>query len=156
MANASSWFRPLRSLHLYIGAFTAPALLFFAFTGILQTFGLHEPARDGSYRPAAWVASIAHLHKKQSLEVPVRRALPAVAGGDGLRHGPGPNGVQGVAGSAPRPVVWPMQVFFTIVALSLALSVLSGLYMSWCRARRPRILVSTLAVGVVVPLLLLA
>ena len=35
--------RVLRKMHLYLGVFTAPALLFFAFTGALQTFSL---ARD--------------------------------------------------------------------------------------------------------------
>lgn len=150
MAIASSWFRPLRFLHLYIGVFTAPALLFFAFTGTLQTLGLHEAARNGEYQPPAWVASIAHLHKKQSLEVPVRRPPPVVAGV--VR---GPAGPRGVGGAPSRHTVWPMKVFFVVVALSLALSVLSGLYMSWCRIQRRRTFAATLAAGVVVPLVLL-
>ncbi len=34
--------RKLRSLHLYLGCIFAPMLLFFAMTGIWQTFGLHS------------------------------------------------------------------------------------------------------------------
>jgi hypothetical protein len=32
----------LRSIHLYIGCFFAPLLLFFAVSGIVQTLGLHN------------------------------------------------------------------------------------------------------------------
>ena len=65
----------LRSVHLYIGAFTTPAILFFAFTGAIQTFGLHETNRDHpDYKPARWVAVLGQLHKKQSPVLPARRA----------------------------------------------------------------------------------
>src|SRR5574337_955740 len=58
------------------GVFTAPMLLFLAVSGGLQTFGLHEASRGSSYAPPAWLASMAQLHKKQTLEVPVRRPRP--------------------------------------------------------------------------------
>ena len=35
----------LRSIHLYIGCFFAPLLLFFAVSGIVQTLGLHNHSR---------------------------------------------------------------------------------------------------------------
>lgn len=64
----------LRVTHLYFGVFIAPALLFFAFTGALQTFGLHETNRDHpNYKPAHWIAVLAQIHKKQVPVVPVRR-----------------------------------------------------------------------------------
>jgi hypothetical protein len=53
--------------------FTAPALLFFAFTGGLQSLSLHEASRGGDYQPPRWLAGISHLHKKQSPDVPVKR-----------------------------------------------------------------------------------
>ena len=34
--------KSLRQLHLYLGVFFAPLIAFFAFTGILQTYDLHE------------------------------------------------------------------------------------------------------------------
>ena len=38
----------LRDLHNWLGVFFAPGILFFALSGVLQTFGLHEsgPGRD--------------------------------------------------------------------------------------------------------------
>ena len=73
-----------RVLHLYIGAFISPAILFFAFTGLLQTFSLHENAKDGNYKPPRWVLSVAQLHKKQTLQIHTRK-LPesmSLKGGD--------------------------------------------------------------------------
>src|SRR5437588_9008942 len=79
-----------RDLHLYIGAFISPAILFFAFTGLLQTFSLHENAKDGNYKPPRWVLSVAQLHKKQTLQIPTRK-LPesmSLKGGDpGIKGG---------------------------------------------------------------------
>ena len=69
-----------RKLHLYLGLLFAPSLLFFAFTGALQTFGLHERSRDGGdYQPPAWIQELAQIHKKQSADLPQARAR----GGDG-------------------------------------------------------------------------
>jgi hypothetical protein len=36
----------LRSVHLYLGCIFAPLLLFFAFSGLWQTLGLHAPFLD--------------------------------------------------------------------------------------------------------------
>lgn len=79
METAPSRRRPLklnlllRRLHGYAGLLTAPTLLFFAFTGILQVLGLHE-ARDG-YTPPALVAAMGLLHKDQVLSKPGRHRL---------------------------------------------------------------------------------
>ena len=71
----------VRLVHLYFGVFITPALLFFAFTGALQTFGLHETNRDHpNYKPAHWIQVLAQIHKKQVDTVPVRRPqFPAAA-----------------------------------------------------------------------------
>lgn len=48
-----------RQVHLYLGIFISPALLFFAFTGALQTFNLHEASHNGgSYKPAKWIVEL--------------------------------------------------------------------------------------------------
>jgi hypothetical protein len=67
----------LRKVHLYLGIFTTPALLFFAITGALQTFNMHETTQGSNYKPPAWIASLAQLHKKQTTAVPPRKARPA-------------------------------------------------------------------------------
>jgi hypothetical protein len=71
---SASLLKALRVLHLYVGVFIAPAVLFFAFSGALQTFGLHETNRDHpDYKPAKWEVVLAQIHKKQTFIVPARR-----------------------------------------------------------------------------------
>ncbi|MGB3269238.1 MAG: PepSY domain-containing protein [Rhodanobacter sp.] len=139
--------RLVRAGHLYLGVFTAPMLLFLAVSGGLQTFGLHEAGRDGSYQPSAWLASMAQLHKKQTLQVPVRRPRPTAT--------TAPMAVSAPAAHPLRRNPLPMKVFFAVVALGLFASVCSGLYMAWRFSRRPRVFGAVLFGGIAVPLLLL-
>src|SRR6185437_924588 len=76
MSSKHSFLKRIRSLHLYLGIFITPALLFFAFTGALQTFSLHETTRGSSYKPPAWIATLAQIHKKQTMTVPVKKLPP--------------------------------------------------------------------------------
>src|SRR3982750_3650156 len=76
MSNSHKLLRYLRLIHLYTGVFIAPAVLFFAFTGALQTFSLHETTRGSSYKPPAWAVLLAQIHKKQTPVVPVRKPPP--------------------------------------------------------------------------------
>jgi hypothetical protein len=166
--------RLARLLHLYFGVFTAPALLFFAFTGALQTFSLHETTQGSSYKPPAWVTSLAQLHKKQTLEVPVRRPKPESAphGGPGSTGGRGatgesrlaarpnaePSSTQGNAPNAPAPKPkshLPMKIFFLMVSVGLFLSTITGIYMSYRYTRNWLVISALLAAGVMLPLLLL-
>src|ERR1700745_3679843 len=73
MSSAHKLLKYLRLIHLYFGVFIAPAILFFAFTGALQTFSLHETTRGSSYKPPAWAVILAHIHKKQTPVVPARK-----------------------------------------------------------------------------------
>ena len=166
MSLTHRFIKNVRAIHLYLGVFTAPALLFFAITGGLQTFGLHESARNSSYKPPAWLVSAAQLHKKQTLLKPQHRREPAAAGPVSGRTGvvePEPAssakaaGERSEASGSKRRVknLWPMKVFFALVALSLLVSVLSGLYMAWRFSRRPILMTAVLAGGVAIPLLLL-
>ena len=175
MSTSHALLRVLRKLHLYLGVFTAPALLFFAFTGALQTFSLHETTQGSSYKPPAWITSLAQLHKKQTTEVPVRRPRPDAPRPDAARSGTPPDhperstakaapssappqsaNQQPPAGPAPRPKSHlPMKIFFLLVAVGLFLSTLTGIYMAY-RYSRSRLLISGLLLaGAVLPLLLL-
>ena len=69
--------RSSRTIHLYFGLFISPALLFFAFTGALQTFSLHETTQGSDYKPPRWAVVLGQIHKKQTSIVPVRKARPA-------------------------------------------------------------------------------
>ena len=77
MPTSASVLRFFRLTHRYIGIFIAPSLLFSAFTGAMQTAGLHEAIPGSNYKPAAWIVKLAQLHKKQTVEVPVRKPRPA-------------------------------------------------------------------------------
>lgn len=102
MSKGHAALKFLRKIHLYIGIFTTPALLFFAITGALQTFSLHETTQGSNYRPPAWIASLAQLHKKQTTVVPPRRIRPAgsenVPSGERQR---GDSGSSGGVGGGP-------------------------------------------------------
>ncbi|HET9819380.1 MAG TPA: PepSY domain-containing protein [Rhodanobacteraceae bacterium] len=151
--------KSFRTWHLYLGVFTAPALLFFAFTGALQSVALHEASRTSDYKPPAWLASIAHLHKKQSLDVPVKKRAPtrAAAAGAGIVPNAKPaSRADSTSQPAPRKRnLWPMKGFFLLVSLSLFLSTSTGVYMGWRCTRHRRRYGATLAAGIVVPALLL-
>jgi hypothetical protein len=164
----------VRQLHLYLGVFTAPMLLFFAITGGLQTFSLHETTRGSSYTPPAWLASMAQLHKKQTAVMPVRKARPPEVAGPGtdlhgadaattatatnaqgdMRAAPSPSGGSDTAGAKPKKNLLPMKIFFGLVALSLLISTLTGLYMAWRYSRKPKLVGALLLGGVLVPALL--
>src|SRR5437588_10360971 len=68
--------RAARQLHLYLGLFFAPSIIFFAFTGTLQTFSLHENKHPGDHHPQ-WIATLASIHKDQVL--PVKKQAKALA-----------------------------------------------------------------------------
>jgi hypothetical protein len=144
----------LRQLHLYIGVFTAPALLFFAFTGALQTFSLHETTRGSSYQPPQWAVVLGQIHKKQTPVVaPKRPPQPAEAS-----HSK-PQPVEPPHDAAPQMPTrthhsLPMKIFFLIVAIGLAISSLSGIYMSYKYVRNKAIVTTLLLLGVVIPLVL--
>lgn len=50
----------IRNLHFYLGIFFAPAIIFFAFSGLLQTFSLHEG--EGHQK---WIEEMGEVHKNQ-------------------------------------------------------------------------------------------
>ena len=157
MAATHRWLKSFRTLHLYLGVFTAPALLFLAFTGGLQSVNLHEGARGSDYKPPAWIASIAHMHKKQSFEVPAKRPSPK-ASVESASADRAASATPRITQPPPAPNqrnLWPMKIFFVLVSLSLMLSTVTGIYMGWRYTRSRRRYGATLAAGVVVPALLL-
>jgi hypothetical protein len=46
----------LRLVHFYLGPFFAPLILFFALSGVLQVFKLHEAYRDVPGSRGDWIA----------------------------------------------------------------------------------------------------
>jgi hypothetical protein len=136
---ASSVRRWLRQAHLYVGVAIAPTVLFFALTGTLQLFSLHEP--HGGYRPVPVIEKLGMLHKDQVFMLKPKAPRPAEAGANRPRSG-------------PRPAVLALKVFFLAVAVGLTFSTLLGLWMALTQARRKSILAALLGLGAFVPLVL--
>src|SRR6202000_369494 len=74
--------KSIRLLHRYMGLFFSPAILFFAFSGALQTFNLHKPNKTTGYVPATWILELAQLHKDQSIVAPKEKVKTAPADSD--------------------------------------------------------------------------
>ncbi|QMV17573.1 PepSY domain-containing protein [Granulicella sp. 5B5] len=156
--KAHATLRLFRQLHLYIGIFISPALLFFAFTGALQTFSLHESVRGSDYKPAHWVMVLAQIHKNQSTVIQQKKPgpPPEQAKGNASR-----DGAKGKPAEAAAPVVSkreqhvPLKIFFLLVSLSLMMSTLTGIYMAYKFVRNRVVVTGLLVAGVLVPLALL-
>jgi hypothetical protein len=148
--------KSIRIMHCYLGLFFAPAILFFAITGGLQMFGLHETARGSSYVPPNILVHLSQLHKKGAFYLPPRKAAPLnLAKSDGATlDAPKPETPKTAQPAAP-PNSLPVKIFFASTALALAVSTCTGLIMGWKYARRKSVVLLTLAAGVVVPAILL-
>ncbi len=58
----------MRNIHLYLGCFFAPLLVFFVISGALQTFNLHETHESNAdYKPPAIIKIFSEVHMHQRL-----------------------------------------------------------------------------------------
>jgi hypothetical protein len=150
MTSATS-LKLIRLTHHYIGVFFAPTILFFAITGSLQMFGLHETSRGSSYVPPAILVHLSQLHKKGSLSLPPRKAAPfAPAKADGPKaDAPKPDASKSPAPTpaSPAPSPLSLKIFFAATALALVISTCTELLMSWKYARRKAVVVGMLLGG---------
>jgi hypothetical protein len=153
MASNRTLLHYARYTHLYLGVFIAPALFFFAFTGALQTFSFHETTRGSSYKPPAWIATLAQIHKKQTTIVPVHKTPPPMAAPTATASPKGDRTPAGALSKACNPM--PLKLFFLVVSVGLFLSTLTGLYMSYRYSRNRRLITAILVAGVVLPIALL-
>ena len=134
--------RQLRDWHAYIGALIAPAVLFFATTGVLQLWSLHEA--HGDYTPPALFEKLGALHKDQKFAL-------------GHHHDPEPAAQPHRAASAPEappPATLMLKGFLTLVGLGLIASTLVGLWMALTQSPRRRTLAVILLIGAITPLVL--
>jgi hypothetical protein len=137
----------MRRFHLFIGVFIAPSLLFFAFTGTLQLFSLHEA--HGSYEPPALIEALGKVHKDQVFAV---EKHDADAPGDGDHHGQ--TGHKEHQVDQPKVTTYLLKWFFTFVALGLIVSTCLGLWMALVTSRERAISWLLLLAGAVIPILL--
>jgi hypothetical protein len=155
MSSSHAVLRFLRSLHLYIGVFISPMLLFFALTGAMQTFGLNDASPDGSYKPPTWISTLAQLHKKQTTILPQRKPKPADSKPADTKPEVAKAPTPAPAPAPPQKTHMPMKIFFLLVALGLFTSTSTGIYMAYKFNRSKLLVTGLLVAGVVVPLVLL-
>ncbi len=146
MASAST-LKVIRLTHLYSGVFLAPAILFFAITGGLQTFSLHETTRGSSYVPPAILVHLGQLHKKATLTLPQRKMVSTPAASPSTKPAATPQPSQ--------PSTLPLKIFFGLVAFGLVVSTLTGLILSWTYSRNKMLVAASFVAGILVPVLLL-
>jgi hypothetical protein len=140
----------LRSWHANISAFIAPMIFFYALSGALQIFGLHQS--HGSYHAPAFITAIGRLHKDQVFApVPPRDRPPrpaAAGGGSGPPGGPPPEERTSV------PTLM-LKWLFLVEALGLATTTFFGVWIGLTHAKRKRTVVALLVAGTVLPLVLI-
>ncbi len=129
--------------------FFAPAILFFAFSGMLQTFDFHEVERGVA--PPKWIATIAAIHKKQDFPKP-RKPRPAAPAG-GAEAGKAEAAAAGPAAPAHSP--WPLKVFVGFMSIGLIISTALGIAIALSNKQARRTAQIMLATGTVLPILML-
>jgi hypothetical protein len=134
----------IRVWHTYLGMLIAPSVLFFALTGALQIFSLHEA--HGVYQPPPLIEKLGMLHKDQ---VFARKESP---GHEAAQEGPAPASDEDEDHTSVGTLV--LKWFFLLVAAGLISSTVLGLWMGLTHLRHKRVALGLLAAGVVLPVAL--
>lgn len=160
--SSAAWSRRVRQLHLYLGIFFAPSIIFFAFSGAFQLFGLHEGHPGDSYQPPKWIAKMASIHKDQTMEEhhgppPGRAGQPSRPPAmseqkKSLRPDEGQPGKRRDENTSTSALKW----FFLAMAVGLIFTTFLGVYMAFKFNRSSALVWSLLAVGAAIPVALIA
>ena len=140
----------IRLLHHYIGLLIAPSVIFFALTGALQLFSLHEA--HGDYKPAALVEKLGMVHKDQVFRAKPHRE-PAPTASKPASPAPEKSADKDKEKAPPVHVI-ALKAVFLFVALGLAASTAFGVYIGVSHARRSAISWALLALGTIIPVLI--
>jgi len=116
----------MRNIHLYLGVFFAPLLIFFLISGSWQTFGLNSASKDGSYEPPAIIKTLSQVHKNQ-------RWVDSKM--------------------VPQPSM-PFRYLIVLMALGLLATTILGIIMAF-NYTRPWIVWGCLLMGILIPCFLL-
>jgi hypothetical protein len=134
----------LRLLHRYMGLVFSPAILFFAFTGALQTFDLHSPNKSTGYVPPAWVVEMAQLHKKQTLSLSKEKSKPAKS------DSADPANPKKTA--QPQKSALPLKCFVLVMSVGLIATTILGIYMAFRFGEAPGLIWGMLIGGTLLPI----
>jgi hypothetical protein len=129
---------------LYIGMFMAPSVLFFALTGALQIFSLHEA--HGEYVPPPLVEKLSSVHKDQVFKARPHATEPALTA---TKAPP-----KGEEHRTPAKTLL-LKAFFLFIALGLTMSTVLGLWIGLTHPRDRRLSWILFAAGAVMPVALI-
>lgn len=138
----------VRQWHSYVGAFIAPSVLFFALTGSVQLFSLHEA--HGAYVPPPVVEKLGMLHKDQVFAAKPKR--PANASAAPAKAKP----TEARPEKKTKPSTLALKWLFLVVAAGLVVSTCLGLWMGLLHSRRKGVVLALLVAGAAIPALLAA
>jgi hypothetical protein len=137
----------IRVWHSYIGILIAPSVIFFALTGALQIFSLHES--HGSYTPPALIEKLSSMHKDQVFERKHHDEHKPKAESKGGQQPPPEEHEEG-----PTLGTMLLKWFFLLVALALTSSTVLGLWIGLTHMQRKRTGWWLLLAGIVLPIAL--
>ena len=147
-----------RQVHAYLSVFVAPTVLLFAFTGILQLYGLHEA--HAGYRPPALIEKLGRLHKEQTYSLrPTQREAPS---GEGDWVKPATKAPPTKAPDLKTPDLKTpdlktrvLKALFCAAAVMLIVSALLGVWMAVTQNRRKIVLLVVFLLGAATPVAIL-
>lgn len=136
----------IRQWHSYIGLFTGPSVLFFALTGAVQLYGLHEA--HGHYVPPAAIEKLSSVHKDQVFALSDHHEPSAPETDSRSAGAPAPDKD---ADDKPSLATLILKGFFLLVALSLSVSTALGIWMGLTQTRRTSLAWVLLIAGALIP-----
>lgn len=160
-SNSATRLKLARQWHLYLGTLFAPSIIFFAFTGSLQLFSLHESHPGSTYQPPAWIQTLASIHKDQIIEKK-HKSPPAAAEQkappmtDAAPKPAKPQAARPKNESGPNKFTLALKWFFLAMAVGLISSTLLGIYMAFKFNRSRTLVWGMLLLGTAIPLALIA
>jgi hypothetical protein len=139
----------IRLLHRYLGLFFSPAILFFTFSGALQTFNLHEQNKSTGYLPPAWVVEMAQLHKKQITSLPKEKSRQTPP-----EPTPRDSGTRKIE-TPSRNAALPLKCFVLAMSVGLFATTLMGIYMGFRYCRNRPLVWGMLVGGTLLPIVMI-
>jgi hypothetical protein len=151
--------KSIRNFHLYSGLFFTPAIVFFAVSGALQTFDLHE-TKEGGYTAPEWISTIAEVHKNQRLykakpDKPQPAEVKEIAPENQQVENQQKQSSPPVKRQKKRPKSLLLQIFVLLMAIGLVASALTGIYMAFKFKRSTKLIAFALIAGTLLPLVFL-
>ena len=154
----------VRQIHAYFSVFVAPTVLFFAFTGVLQLYSLHES--HGSYQPPTMIEKLGRVHKDQTYSLGRKHREPAP---DAALKTPVARPAGGVEGDWVKPIgrtgrddhdtppvkVQALKALFCAAAVMLMTSTLLGVWMAVTQNRRKVLMLLVFVLGAAAPVAVL-